>query len=70
MLRSMIKGKLTSWEEHLPLIEFAYNRVIHSSTGMTPFECVYCMNTLTPLDLNLLSSDLMISLDGRKHTNL
>ena len=40
MLRSMVKGKMTSWKEHLPLIEFAYNRVIHSSMGMTPFECI------------------------------
>ena len=58
MLRSMVKGKMTSWEEHLPLIEFAYNRVIHSSTGMTPFECVYGLNPLTPLDLTPLPSDL------------
>ncbi|PHT55649.1 hypothetical protein CQW23_04135 [Capsicum baccatum] len=57
---------MTSWEEHLPLIEFAYNRVIHSSTGMTPFECVYDINPLTPLDLTLLPSDLVISLDGSK----
>ncbi|PHU03633.1 ABC transporter B family member 4 [Capsicum chinense] len=57
---------MTSWEEHLPLIEFAYNRVIHSSTGLTPFECVYGINPLTPLDLTPLPSDLVISLDGRK----
>ncbi|KAF3654604.1 putative 60S ribosomal protein L7-3-like [Capsicum annuum] len=69
MLCSMIKGKLTSWEEDLPLIEFAYNRVVHSSTGMTPFECVYGLNPFTPLDLTPLPSDLMISLDGRKRTD-
>ena len=62
----MIKGKMTSWEEHLPLIEFAYNRVIHSSTGMTPFECVYDINPLISLDLTPLPSGLVISLDGSK----
>ncbi|PHT27903.1 hypothetical protein CQW23_32498 [Capsicum baccatum] len=62
----MVKGKMTSWEENLPLIEFAYNRVIHSSTGMTPFECVYDINPLTPLDLTPLPSDLVIILDGSK----
>ena len=66
MLLSMVKGKMTSWEEHLPLIEFAYNRVIHLSTGMTPFVCVCNINPLTPLDLTPLPSDLMISLDGSK----
>ena len=66
MLRSIIKEKLTSWEEHLPLIEFVFNCVIHSSTGMTPFECVYGLSPLTLLDLTPLPSDLMISLDGSK----
>ncbi|PHU16772.1 hypothetical protein BC332_12467 [Capsicum chinense] len=66
MLQSMVKGKMTSWEEHLPLIEFASNRVIHSSMGMAPFKCVYGINPLSPLDLTPLPSDLMISLDRRK----
>ncbi|KAF3649084.1 hypothetical protein FXO38_17853 [Capsicum annuum] len=57
---------MTSWEEHLPLIEFAYNRVIHSSTGMTPFECAYGINPLTSLDSTPFPSDLVMSLDGSK----
>ncbi|KAF3630335.1 putative 60S ribosomal protein L7-3-like [Capsicum annuum] len=59
-------GKMTFWEEHLSLIEFPYNRVIHSNTGMTPFECVYDINPLTSLDLTPLPSNLVISLDGSK----
>ncbi|KAH0716261.1 hypothetical protein KY284_009166 [Solanum tuberosum] len=38
MLRAVLKGKLTSWEDYLPIVEFAYNRTFHSSTGKTPFE--------------------------------
>lgn len=30
ILRVVLKGKLTSWEEHSLLVEFAYNRTIHS----------------------------------------
>jgi len=41
MLRAVLKGKLTSWEDYLPIVEFAYNRTFHSSTGKTPFEVVY-----------------------------
>ncbi|XP_049349488.1 uncharacterized protein LOC125814082 [Solanum verrucosum] len=51
MLRAILKGKLTSWEDYLPIVEFAYNRTFHSSTGKTPFEVVYGFNPLTPLDL-------------------
>ena len=69
ILGSMVKRKMTSWEEHLPLIEFAYNRVVHSSTGITPFEYVYGLNLLTLLDLMPLPSDLMISLDGSKRAD-
>ncbi|WMV41167.1 hypothetical protein MTR67_034552 [Solanum verrucosum] len=52
MLRAVVHGKLASWEEHLPLVEFAYNRVIHKTIGMSPFEVVYGFNPLTPLSLD------------------
>ncbi|KAM3319001.1 hypothetical protein P3S67_006201 [Capsicum chacoense] len=64
-LRAMVKGKLTSWEDQLPLIEFAYSRTIHRSIGMTPFECVYGFNPLTPLDLTPLSKDIIVSVDAK-----
>jgi len=33
---------------------------------MTPFECVYGLNPLTPLDLTPLPSDVVISLEGNQ----
>lgn len=30
-----------SWVEHLPLIDFAYNNIFHSSIKMAPFEALY-----------------------------
>ena len=39
------------WENLLPHIEFAYNRVVNSTTSHTSFEVVYGFNPLTPLDL-------------------
>ncbi|XP_059284791.1 uncharacterized protein LOC132038084 [Lycium ferocissimum] len=62
----MVKGKLASWEDQLPLVEFAYNRVIHSTIGMSPFEVLYGFNPLTLLDLTPLSQDVVLSLDGNK----
>ena len=51
LLRVVIKKNLRTWEECLPHVEFAYNRVVHSTTQMSPFEIVYGFNPLTPLDL-------------------
>ena len=51
MLRCMIVHNIWEWEELLPHIEFAYNRVVHSTTSHSPFEIVYGFNPLTPLDL-------------------
>ncbi|XP_060177917.1 uncharacterized protein LOC132607861 [Lycium barbarum] len=41
MLRCMIRKKPTSWEDCVPLIEFAYNSSLHTSIGMAPFEVCY-----------------------------
>jgi len=51
MLRCLIFGNPRVWENLLPHIEFAYNRVVNSTTSHTPFEVVYGFNPLTPLDL-------------------
>lgn len=70
MLRAVLKGKLTFWEEHLAMVEFAYNRTVHSSTGKSPFEVVYGFNPLTPLDLLPLPTDNIVNLDGRKKAEM
>lgn len=51
IIRAIIRSNLRLWEDALPHVEFAYNRAVHSSTKLTPFECVYGTNPLTPLDL-------------------
>ncbi|XP_059291460.1 uncharacterized protein LOC132044941 [Lycium ferocissimum] len=70
MLRAVLKGKLTFWEEHLAMVEFAYNRTVHSSTGKSPFEVVYGFNPLTPLDLLPLPTDNIVNLAGRKKVEM
>jgi hypothetical protein len=39
------------WEECLPHIKFAYNRSVHSTTKVSPFEVVYGFNPRAPIDL-------------------
>ena len=42
---------LKQWDMILPQIEFAYNRSLHQSIRMSPFEVVYGVNPIGPLDL-------------------
>jgi transposase InsO family protein len=41
MLRVVLKTNIKMWEDCLPHIEFAYNRSMHSTTKMCPFQIVY-----------------------------
>ena len=48
----------------MPFIEFAYNRVVHSTTKCTPFEIVYGFNPLTPIDLLPIPSKEFVNFDA------
>ena len=41
MHTSVMKGNHKSWDEYLTYIEFAYNREVHKTTNISPFEVVY-----------------------------
>ena len=51
LLWTMIKKNLREWEECLSHVEFAYNRAVHSTTQMCPFEVVHGFKPITPFDL-------------------
>ncbi|XP_020406471.1 uncharacterized protein, partial [Zea mays] len=51
LLRTMVKKNLKDWEECLPHVEFAYNRTVHSTTNLCPFEIVYGFKPIAPIDL-------------------
>ncbi|MCO5580805.1 hypothetical protein L7F22_034676 [Adiantum nelumboides] len=48
LLKSYISDQKTQWERCLPLVEFAYNNTIHSSTGKAPFEIVKGVRKVPP----------------------
>ena len=40
MLRACVLDLKGSWDEHLPLMEFAYNNSYHASIQMVPYEAL------------------------------
>ena len=49
MLRACALDFKGSWDNYLPLIEFAYNNSFHSSIGMVPFEALYGRKCRSPI---------------------
>ena len=41
MLRACVLDLKGSWDEHLPLVEFAYNNSYQASIQMAPYEALY-----------------------------
>ena len=41
MLRSCVIDYESSWDRHIPLVEFVCNNSFHSSIGMAPYEAFY-----------------------------
>lgn len=38
-----------NWDDHLPLMEFAYNNSYHSNIGMAPYEALYGRKCRSPV---------------------
>jgi hypothetical protein len=64
MLRAILNTKLKLWEVCLPHVEFAYNRVVHSTTKFSPFQVVYGFNPRAPIDLIPLPPLEFVKLDA------
>ena len=51
MPRVILRENYNFRDEYLSHIEFEYNRVVHKTSNISPFEVVYGINPLSPLDL-------------------
>ena len=49
MLRACVLDHKGSWEEHLPLVKFAYNNSYQASIHMAPYEALYGRSCRSPL---------------------
>jgi len=64
----VLKKKLKIWEECLPHVEFAYNRSVHSTTKISPFQVVYGFNPHAPIDLLPLPQSVQLNSDATSCT--
>ena len=63
MLRACEIDFKESWDDHLPLIEFAYNNSYHSSIQMAQFEALYGRRCRSPIGWFKVSEDSIIGPD-------
>jgi hypothetical protein len=70
MLRAVLKKNIKTWEEYLPHVEFAYNRSLHSTTKMCPFEIVYDLLPRALIDLMPLPSSKKLNFDAKQRVEL
>ena len=49
MLRACFLDHKGSWEEHFPLVEFAYNNSYQASIQMAPYEALYGRSCRSPI---------------------
>jgi hypothetical protein len=70
MLRAVLKKNIKMWEDYLPHIEFAYNRLLHSTTKMCPFKIVYGLLPRSPIDLMPLPTSEKLNFDAKQRAEL
>ena len=49
MLRDFVIGFKINWDDHIPLIEFAYKHSYHSSIQTAPYEVLYGRRCRSPI---------------------
>ena len=69
MLRACVLDLKGSWEEHLPLVEFAYNNSYQTNIQMTPYEALYGRPCRYPICWTEMGERSITSLDLIRDTS-
>ena len=69
MLRACVLDHKGNWEEHLPLVEFAYNNSYQASIQMAPYEALYGRPCRSPLCWTEVGENSISSLDLIRDTS-
>jgi hypothetical protein len=70
MLRVVLKKNIKLWEECLPHVEFAYNRSMHYTIKMCPFEIVYGLLPRAPIGLMPLPNSEKLNFEAKQRAGL
>jgi hypothetical protein len=63
LLQCFVGKNLRQWDQILAQVEFAYNNSTNQATGKCPFEVVYGVRSLSPLDMAPNSTKDQFSVD-------
>ena len=63
LLRSYVLSWKGSWEDHLPLAEFAYNNSYQASIKMAPYEALYGCRCISPLCWDVVGERSLVGPD-------
>ncbi|GKD07328.1 RNA-directed DNA polymerase [Tanacetum coccineum] len=66
ILKRLIEKNIREWDLQLAHAEFAYNNSISQTTGRSPFEVVFGLNLITPLDLTPIETKYLLSGDAEE----
>jgi hypothetical protein len=69
LLRSCVLSWKGSWEDHLPLAEFAYNNSYQASIKMAPFEALYGRRCISPLCWDVVGGGSLVGPDWVQQTH-
>jgi hypothetical protein len=69
MLRACVLSWKGSWEDHLALVEFAYNNSYQASIKMAPFEALYGRQCISPLCWETLGLRSLVGPDWVQQTS-
>ena len=53
MLRILTDGAVAQWEQHIPMIQYAYNSAEQASVGTSPFYLMFGRHPRSPLEMKL-----------------
>ena len=67
-MRACVLDLKGSWEEHLPLVEFAYNNSYQASMQMVPYEALYGRPCRSPICWTEVGEKLSMGPDLVKDT--
>jgi hypothetical protein len=69
MLHACVLSWKGSWEDHLALVEFAYNNSYQASIKMAPFEALYGRRCVSPLCWETLGERSLVGPDWVQQTS-